>query len=71
MKPEVKEALEQKLMELGDQFQKNQAAARELLKKRDILMKSIDTINKSMEELVRNGSLIMAKSEAIRSMLQE
>jgi len=71
MNKEVKEVLEKKLMELGDKFQQNQKDAKILLDKRAILQGSIDTINLSLEEFVKNGSLIMAKSEALRSMLQE
>ena len=50
MNNEVKEYLEKELMNLGDKFQENQKTAKILLDKRTILLKSVDTINKSMEE---------------------
>ena len=71
MEEKIKEFLENKLMSLGDQFQKNRDDASILVKKRDILQNSINTINLALEDFVKNGSLLMAKSEAIRSMIEE
>ena len=67
----TKEYLEKQLMSIGDKFQKNQSDAKVLLKKRKVLQDSINTINLTLEDFVKNGSIIMAKSEAIRSMLEE
>lgn len=68
---EIKEALQKKLDSLREEFLKNKQEAEILLKKRDALQASVDTLNKVLDGFVQKGSLIVAKTEALRDMIEE